>query len=248
MSADPHRERVKRAADRPGVMRKHQIAAIQKRVIDSEAFAHLPPSAVVVLLLLARNLEIDGNGRVFLSVEDAARHGIDRKTLYRALRVLRAAGFIFQTSRGGNARCSTFALTWLPLCKDTRGLYVDNFAPCAWRDWKRDDNRFFAGGEMSTNRGQKRVETTKSVDKSGSRPGDKKGHIECKSTNIDTDTTPTGHSIGLASRQQVVLQARFPGASVDLALQSAQTEFATSAPTPSELFSFVERHMESQKP
>lgn len=116
---------------------KHPIAAIEKRIIDSEAFASLPHSAVVVLLLLARNLTKGGNGRIFLSPDQAVRAGVARKTLYRALKVLMAHGLIYQTKRNGDGRCGLYALTWLPLSKDTKGLHVENFGP-RWRDWKPD--------------------------------------------------------------------------------------------------------------
>ena len=105
-------------------------------MIDSEAFADLSASCVVVLLLLGRNLSLGGNGHVFLCAADAKVHGVDKKTLYRALLSLRIHGFIYETSCGGHGTCSRFALTWLPLSKDTKKLHVSNFKPCAWRDWK----------------------------------------------------------------------------------------------------------------
>lgn len=116
---------------------KHPIAAIEKRVIDSEAFAALPASAVVVLLLLARNLEKNRNGHVYLSSEQAERSGVTRKTLYRSLRVLTAHGLIFPTKRGGDGKCSLYALTWLPLSKDTKALHLGNYQDCAWRSFEK---------------------------------------------------------------------------------------------------------------
>lgn len=118
--------------------RKEPIAAIEKRVIDSPAFATLAPSAVTVLLLLARNLPKDRNGRTFVSESFAARHGVERKTLHRRLRELTVKGFTYPTRRGGNGECSTYALTWLPLDKDTRGLFVANFVPHAYRQWSSE--------------------------------------------------------------------------------------------------------------
>lgn len=181
MGADAYERRNRGGADRPKTPSKHPIAAIEKRVIDSEAFAALPPSAVCVLLLLARNLDKGRNGHCFVSADDAERHGIDRKTLYRQLKNLVTTGFIFPTSRGGNGRCSTYALTWLPLSKDTNGLRVDNFRPCAWRDWKApagDKKRLFRVGKKSSERGQKRVKTPASLDGNGSRDRDKSPYLE----------------------------------------------------------------------
>jgi hypothetical protein len=123
---------------------KHPIAAIEKRVIDSEAFARLPSSAVVTLLLMARNLDKGKNGRIFVSQEDAEKHGIEKKTFYRHLKILAASGFIYQTSRGGHGKCATYALTWLPLTKDTQGLHLGAFFPFAYlnediglQNWKK---------------------------------------------------------------------------------------------------------------
>ena len=164
-------------ADKPKFSKKHPIAAIEKRVIDSEAFSDLAPSSVVVLLLLARNLDLGKNGHVFLSHEDAMRHGVDKKTLYRAFRDLSAHGFIFPTRKGGYGKCSTYALTWLPLSKDTRGLYVGNFQSCAWRDWNPSGQKK-RGGKMSPSTGQKSPQGIETVDKNPPRVGDKNPPIE----------------------------------------------------------------------
>jgi hypothetical protein len=131
---DQGESRRQRAADKVGCSNKHPIAAIEKRVIDNPVFSRLPPSAVVVMLLLARNLEKGRNGHVFLSAEDAERHGVDKKTLYRSLKILNAAGFVHPTTRGGHGRCARYALTWLPLSRDTKSLHVDGFRSCAYLD------------------------------------------------------------------------------------------------------------------
>lgn len=102
MGVDQNEARRRQHVDKPKLSTKHPIAAIEKRVIDSEAFADCKPSAVVVLLLLARNLDKDRNGHTFVSQEDAARHGVEKKTFYRALRDLQTHGFIFPTNRGGH--------------------------------------------------------------------------------------------------------------------------------------------------
>lgn len=112
---------------------KHPIAAVEKRVLDSEAFAALPASAVKVLLLLARNLEKNRNGHIYLPPEQAEKCGISRKTFYRSLKTLTAHGIIFPTKRGGNGECGLYALTWLPLSKDTKALHLGNYQDCAWR-------------------------------------------------------------------------------------------------------------------
>jgi hypothetical protein len=166
---------------------KHPIACIEKRVIDCEAFAALQGSAVVVLLLLARNLEKDRNGHIFLCQEDAERHGVEKKTLYRALKTLTAKGFIHPTTRGGHGLCTKYALTWLPLSKDTKGLHVDSFRPCAYLEheteliaWKE------RRGKVSPSRGQKSPQPTNLDDKNPPSLGDKNPHIE-----LNTNTQPS---------------------------------------------------------
>lgn len=175
---DPsHIKRQGRAAA-PKYSDRHPIAAIEKRVIDSPAFASLAFSSVAVLLLLARNIEKGKNGRTWLSAETARNHGVDAKTLYRALAELRMRGLIYQTLRGGNGKCSLFALTWLPLTKETAGLHVDTFDPQAWRrdpaiaPKKARDKFPVAVGHFSPS-------VPLIEDKSGSRYGDKNPHLEC---------------------------------------------------------------------
>lgn len=161
----------------PKYSAKHPIAAIDKRVIDSDPFADLSPSSVVVLLLFARNLEKGKNGYVFVSQEDAERHGIAKKTFYRSLIDLQAHGFIFPTKRGGHGQCARYALTWLSLSKDTRDLHVATFAPCAWRDWVPDPRKN-RGVKMSTSRRQKYPQGVKLGDKFTPRVGDKFTPVE----------------------------------------------------------------------
>ena len=158
---------------------KHPIACIEKRVIDSEAFARLPASAVVILLLLARNLAKGRNGHIFLSQEDAERHGVEKKTMHRQFKTLTASGFIYPTSRGGHGKCATYALTWLPLSKDPTGLYRDTFRPCAYLDhetelieWKK------RRGKMSPSMGQKSPQAITLGDKNPPRVGDKNPPLE----------------------------------------------------------------------
>lgn len=124
---------------------RHPIAAIEKRVIHSQAFADLAPSSVVVMLLLAANQAKDRNGHMQLSEGDAARHGIERKTLRRALRDLVEHGFLHLTKRGGKAQghCSKYAFTWQPITHRD-GLtqaYIEAFgsgAPFTYDRWAKN--------------------------------------------------------------------------------------------------------------
>ena len=115
----------------------HPIAAIEKRVIDSPAFADLSFSARAVLVLLARNLEKNRNGHIQLSEKQAAENGIERKTLRRALADLTAHQLTAMTKRGGKVQgyCNKYALTWLPV-KDRAGIHIDHFKLDSWRDWQ----------------------------------------------------------------------------------------------------------------
>lgn len=119
----------------------HPIAAIEKRVIHSAAFADLGPSSVVVMVLLAANLAKDRNGHIQLSEADAAAHGVERKTLRRALADLEVHGFIHKTKHGGKVQghCHKWALTWMPI-KSTDGLcsaYLEGFKMFAYDDWQK---------------------------------------------------------------------------------------------------------------
>jgi hypothetical protein len=188
-------KRLKHAAAGPRHSNKHPIAAIEKRVIDSPAFASLTHSAVRVLLLLARNSEKEKNGRVWLSPDTAEIHGVERKTLYRALWELRTLGLIHQTRRGGNGQCSMYALTWLPLTKDTKGLHVDGFEAHAWRHapqqvTKKGRDKFPpAEGQISTSAPVR-------VDKNGQRHGDKFPPIEVNTnTQGEVRISPAAHVV-----------------------------------------------------
>lgn len=127
---------------RQQVRSNHPIAAIEKRVIHSPAFADLAPSSVVVLLLLAANLLKGRNGHIQLSEAEASSHGVERKTLRRALSDLEEHGFIFKTKHGGKVQghCHKWALTWLPkdlLREGLSEIYLERFKPFAYTLWEK---------------------------------------------------------------------------------------------------------------
>lgn len=113
-------------------------AAIPHRVIDSEAFANLTPSAVQVLLLLTRQLSKDNNGLLQATRTWLTERGVgSNHTIQRALSDLISHGFIFRTKSGsfGNG-AARYAVTWLSLTKHRDGLtHIEWFKPCAWREW-----------------------------------------------------------------------------------------------------------------
>lgn len=116
---------------------RHPFAAIEHRVIDAPAFADLTPSAVKVLLLIARQLSRDNNGRLQATYSYMKRFQVSENTLSRCIAELIAHGFVYRTRSGGYQQgAAQYAVTWLPLTKDTSGLFARGFKSCAWRDWE----------------------------------------------------------------------------------------------------------------
>lgn len=120
----------------------HPYAAIEHRVIDSPAYAHLTFSACALLLLLSRQLTRDNNGHLQASFKWCKERGFGSEhTLRSAIADLISHGFIYRTrSHGANGAWSRYAVTWLPI-KDRNGLFLDGFKPCAWRDWAAPDKK-----------------------------------------------------------------------------------------------------------
>jgi hypothetical protein len=116
---------------------KEPYAAIEHRAIDSPAFADLNPSAVLLLLLLARQLTKDNNGHLQASFKWCRRFGIGSEhTLRDAIASLIAHGLIYRTrSHGANGAWARYAVTWLPI-KQREGLFLDGYKAFAWRDWQ----------------------------------------------------------------------------------------------------------------
>lgn len=179
MGIDQNESRRRRGADHPKLSSKHPIACVEKRIVDSPAFAHLSFSARAVLLLLARNIEKGRNGHVQLSEAQAAANGIERKTLRRALADLRAHQLIVMTWRGGKVQgaCNKHALTWLPI-KDRKGIHAEAFKLDAWRDWKPPEPGKTGYRKCPPDSAQNVPLMAISVPKMSPTPGDKKGHIE----------------------------------------------------------------------
>lgn len=121
---------------------KHPYAAIEHRVIDSPAYADLTFSARSLLVLITRQLSRDNNGRLHATHSYMQRYGFSENTLGRAVKDLIAHGMIFRTRSGGYQQgAAQYAVTWLSLCKDRSGLFVDGFKSCAWRDWTPQEKK-----------------------------------------------------------------------------------------------------------
>lgn len=178
MGIDQYERRRQRQVDKPKFSAKHPIAAIEKRIIDSPAFADLSFSARAVLLLMARNIEKGRNGHIQLSEKQAAANGIERKTLRRALSDLVAHQMIVMTWRGGKVQgsCNKYALTWVPL-KDRAGIHADHFKPDSWREWKPVRNKT-ASQKCPQDSAENVPLMEISSPEMSPTPGDKKGPIE----------------------------------------------------------------------
>lgn len=114
---------------------KHPFAAIEWRVIDSPAYADLTFSARSLLVLITRQLGKDNNGHLQATFTYMERFGFSVNTLSRATRELITHGMIYKTKSGGfHLGAAKFAVTWLPV-KNTHGIFMQGFKPCAWRDW-----------------------------------------------------------------------------------------------------------------
>lgn len=172
-------ENYRRGSSAPKYSTKHPIAAIEKRIIDSPAFADLSFSARAVLLLMARNLEKGRNGHVQISERQAAENGIERKTLRRALADLVAHQMIVMTWRGGKVQgsCNKYALTWMPI-KERKGIHTDHFKLEAWRGWTPSESKKTASQKCPLDSAQNVPLKGISVPKMSPTPGDKKGLIE----------------------------------------------------------------------
>lgn len=120
----------------------HPYAAIDHRVIDSEAFSHLTPSAVKVLLLIARQHNGHNNGQLHAAYSFMHRYGIGSEhTLQSAISQLIAHGFLYRTrSHGANRVYAKYALTWLRI-DAKEGLFLAGWKPFAWRDWQAPEKK-----------------------------------------------------------------------------------------------------------
>lgn len=117
---------------------KHPYAAIEHRVIDSDAYADLSFSARSLLIQLTRQLtKPNNNGRLQAAHSYLTRYGFSDNTVTRAIAELVDHGFVFRTRSGGfHLGAAQFAVTWLPLTDKRDGLSCNGFKPFAWREWK----------------------------------------------------------------------------------------------------------------
>ena len=119
--------------------KKERFIMIEQWVTRSDAWKELSPQEVRVLLLLLERFYGSNNGRISLSVREAAKHGkMAKKTAQKSLKRLVELGFIkvvFQGSfsqkiKDGSGRwyASEYCLTFKP--------YNDNLPTKEFRAWR----------------------------------------------------------------------------------------------------------------
>ena len=120
---------------------RHPFAAVEHRVIDSEAYASLSYSARSLLILLARQLTRSNNGHLMATSAYLQRYGFSDRTITRGIQELIAVGLVCRTRCGGfHQGASQYAVTWLPVTQ-REGLFLEGFRLCAWRDWTPPKNK-----------------------------------------------------------------------------------------------------------
>ena len=87
-----------------GYQTTHPIMAIEKRVMDSEAYADLTFAARSVLDQLSKACRKEGNGHIFLARRGWKECGFSDRTVTRSLVELEEHGFVFKTRTGGIGR------------------------------------------------------------------------------------------------------------------------------------------------
>lgn len=143
MATDRTEQQRRRGQSHQKTTTQHRYAAIEHRVIDSEAYADLGFSARAMLTQLARqHTKPNNNGRLQAAHSYLERYGFSDNTVTRAIDELIKHGFVFRTRSGGfHQGAAQYALTWLPLTDNREGLSCNGFKPCAWRDWKPPEKK-----------------------------------------------------------------------------------------------------------
>ena len=94
----------------------HPYAALEHRIIDSEACADLKPQSFRLLAIMCRQLTPHdaNNGHLQATWSYTRKRGIgSENTLRAAIADLIAHGFIYRTkSRGPNKQWARYAVTW----------------------------------------------------------------------------------------------------------------------------------------
>jgi hypothetical protein len=127
---------------------KHPYAAIDHRVLDSEAYADLSHSTRSVLTMLTRQLNGKNNGHLQATASYMKRYGICEKSVQRGIASLIEHGFVYRSCAdrmkpGGNdwtRIAAKYAVTWLSIT-NREGLFLDGFLSFAWRNWQPNSKK-----------------------------------------------------------------------------------------------------------
>lgn len=124
-------------------------AAVPHDVLYSAAFSDLSGEAVRLLLLItSQTTKTNNNGWLHAAHSYCRPKGIaSESTLKRAVASLISHGFIYRT-RGhgidpilGKNLPARYALTWLSLTQNRKGLFCDGFVPNAFEKWQPEKNQ-----------------------------------------------------------------------------------------------------------
>jgi len=136
-----------RGVDRKGRSKTQgRFLALPHHMTGSAAWRSLSGNSVKVFVELARRYDGKNNGRIAMSLEQAAKAlGIGKQTVQRSLAELAAKGFIMKTARGDfySRMAATYRLT---LWTTETGSATDD-----WRAWRRPE-KTERGSEMSRDR------------------------------------------------------------------------------------------------
>ncbi len=122
---------------------KEKFAYLPQAVVESAAYASLRTRAAVLLSLIAARYNGHNNGDLSLTYNEMHdRWGWARDTTARAYAELQEHGLLVQTRKGGQNRCSLYALGWLPVSNakvieklDRTGGVSPTKATNHWRSW-----------------------------------------------------------------------------------------------------------------
>lgn len=176
---------------------KHPYAAIEHRVIDSEAYADLTFSARALLVQIARQLTKTNNGHLQATFSDLKRFGFSVNTLSRATHELISHGFIYKSKSGGfHQGAAQFAVTWLSVT-NTHGIFMQGFKSCAWRNWQPEEKSRAPKVKTHSLKNDERTQAT--TPKSDAVPHPKNEHIELVPIEVGLSTHSAGSSLHRAT-------------------------------------------------
>lgn len=177
-------------------------------MLDSEAWRALTPQQVAVYIDLARLYDGKNNGRLALSVRDAAeRCKINKDTANKALATLEAMGFTECASQGGFSRKVRHAAEWrLTLWRCDKSGALPSKAFMKWRPdaAPKEKTRSHLRPRRSPEMGQSASEQTENRPHCPKR-GDREGQIEPltvpnEGTHIHSTMVGVSRIVGVAGR------------------------------------------------